>query len=87
MLAEPRRKQRVGPNPRGNFFVEDGDNRGRKMLEKMGWKTGDGLGVKKDGIVEPVKLKIQTDSKGIVIQILLSLPVGHMIRHSIMYLQ
>lgn len=53
----------------------------------MGWKTGDGLGVKKDGIVEPVKLKIQTDSKGIVIQILLSLPVGHMIRHSIMYLQ
>lgn len=65
MLAEPRRKQRIGPNPRGKFFTEDEDNRGRNMLQKMGWSAGDGLGVERQGIREPIRPKIQTDSKGI----------------------
>jgi hypothetical protein len=30
------------------------DNPGRKLLMKMGWKEGKGLGKKEDGIVEPV---------------------------------
>jgi Pin2-interacting protein X1 len=64
MLAEPRRKNRMGPNPRGKFFSEDEDNRGRNMLQKMGWKNGDGLGVERQGITEPIKPKIQTDAKG-----------------------
>ncbi|EDO45576.1 predicted protein [Nematostella vectensis] len=32
------------------------DNKGRKLLEKMGWKTGEGLGKEKSGRVEPVCL-------------------------------
>lgn len=44
MLAEPRRRQKIGPNPRGKFFTEDEDNKGRSLLQKMGWKSGDGLG-------------------------------------------
>jgi len=65
MLAEPRRKQRIGPNPRGKFFTEDDDNRGRQMLVKMGWKTGDGLGATSQGMSEPIKPKINSDSKGL----------------------
>lgn len=64
MLAEPRRKQRIGPNPRGKFFIDDQDNRGRQMLAKMGWKTGDGLGLQSQGMAEPIKPKIQMDASG-----------------------
>jgi hypothetical protein len=33
------------------------ENIGRKMLSKMGWKEGEGLGKAQSGIVEPVNLK------------------------------
>jgi len=64
MLAEPRRKQRVGPNPRGKFFIEDENNKGRNLLMKMGWKHGDGLGVERQGMTEPIIPKIHTDNRG-----------------------
>ena len=32
-------------------------NKGFKMLEKMGWIEGGGLGKEKDGIKEPVKVR------------------------------
>ncbi|TPX32213.1 hypothetical protein SmJEL517_g04620 [Synchytrium microbalum] len=31
------------------------DNAGRRILEKMGWKEGEGLGAKRDGIVQPIE--------------------------------
>ena len=33
-------------------------NKGRKMLEKMGWHSGGGLGRDEDGIMEPVSIYI-----------------------------
>jgi len=65
MLAEPRRKQKIGPNPRGLFFTEDDQNRGRNMLQKMGWKDGSGLGLTHQGISVPIKPKVQQNSKGL----------------------
>jgi len=65
MLAEPRKKQRIGPNPRGKFFTDDQDNVGRQMLMKMGWKTGNGLGASSQGMNEPIKPKIHTDARGL----------------------
>jgi len=65
MLAEPRRRQRIGPNPRGKFFSQDEDNRGRNLLQKLGWKDGDGLGAQKHGMVEPIRPKIQMNSNGL----------------------
>jgi len=64
-LAEPRRKVRIGPNPRGKFFQEEDENRGRQMLLKRGWKTGDGLGANCTGMSEPIKPKVNTESRGL----------------------
>ncbi|CAG7824074.1 unnamed protein product, partial [Allacma fusca] len=63
MLAEPRRKQKIGPNPRGKFFLEDEDNKGRTMLSKLGWQKGDGLGRQNQGMQAPICPKIQMDGK------------------------
>ena len=64
MLAEPRRKQKIGPNPRGKFFMEDTSNKGRTLLQKLGWQSGDGLGKQNQGMSAPICPKIQMDSKG-----------------------
>ena len=38
---------------------------GMKMLEKMGFKQGDGLGKNADGIKEPVTIQLKYDKVGI----------------------
>ncbi|OWZ07370.1 hypothetical protein PHMEG_00020243 [Phytophthora megakarya] len=35
----------------------DASNRGYRLLEKMGWRSGCGLGRQEQGIVEPIKMK------------------------------
>lgn len=43
----------------------DSNKFGQKMLEKMGWSQGKGLGAKEDGIVEHVKQTFKNDAAGI----------------------
>ncbi|VEN48875.1 unnamed protein product [Callosobruchus maculatus] len=64
MLAERKRKTKYSLNPRGNQWVQDSNKFGQKLLEKMGWKHGKGLGAKEDGITEHVKVSYKNDSKG-----------------------
>ncbi|XP_019908598.2 angiogenic factor with G patch and FHA domains 1 isoform X3 [Esox lucius] len=46
--------------------VEIGEvNKGRKMLEKMGWKRGEGLGKDGAGIKDPIQLKIRKSQSGL----------------------
>ncbi|KAG1674330.1 PIN2/TERF1-interacting telomerase inhibitor 1 [Nymphon striatum] len=40
----------------------DEDKYGQKMLEKMGWSKGKGLGKNEDGIVENLKVKLKDDN-------------------------
>ncbi|XP_076613163.1 angiogenic factor with G patch and FHA domains 1 isoform X4 [Chaetodon auriga] len=40
-------------------------NKGRKMLEKMGWKKGDGLGKEGTGMKAPIELKIRKSQVGL----------------------
>ena len=35
------------------------------MLQKMGWKVGEGLGAKKDGITVPIEAKPMTQGAGL----------------------
>ena len=65
MLAEPRRRQKWSINPRGNLWSKDESKFGQKLLEKMGWKDGDGLGAQKQGMKDPITLKTTLDKRGI----------------------
>jgi len=63
MLAETRRRSKWSYNPQGKKLASAGVGKG--MLEKMGWKDGEGLGSEGKGIVDPITLKYKNDSKGI----------------------
>ncbi|XP_035631664.1 angiogenic factor with G patch and FHA domains 1 isoform X12 [Oncorhynchus keta] len=39
-------------------------NKGRKMLEKMGWKKGEGLGKDGAGMKDPIQLKVRKSQSG-----------------------
>lgn len=34
------------------------------LLQKMGWRPGEGLGKNKEGTLEPLQLEIKMDKKG-----------------------
>ncbi|XP_029907228.1 angiogenic factor with G patch and FHA domains 1 isoform X1 [Myripristis murdjan] len=40
-------------------------NKGRKMLEKMGWKKGEGLGKEGTGMKDPIQLKLRKSQSGL----------------------
>ncbi|XP_046576940.1 PIN2/TERF1-interacting telomerase inhibitor 1-like isoform X2 [Haliotis rubra] len=65
MLAEPRRKQKISINPQGTNWSNDDSKFGQKMLERMGWSKGKGLGAKENGQVEHVKISFKNDQKGV----------------------
>nr|XP_012221904.1 PREDICTED: uncharacterized protein MAL8P1.12-like isoform X1 [Linepithema humile] len=66
LLAESRRKQKVSLNPRGKWWTEDTNKFGQKMLEKMGWTKGKGLGANEQGIAEySIKSMQKTRTAGI----------------------
>nr|XP_022906529.1 putative leucine-rich repeat-containing protein DDB_G0290503 [Onthophagus taurus] len=64
MLAERKQKQRWSLNPRGKQWSEDSSKFGQKLMERMGWKHGKGLGANEDGLTENVKLNYKNDQKG-----------------------
>ncbi|CAH1364806.1 hypothetical protein MTP99_001166 [Tenebrio molitor] len=41
------------------------DNKGFKLLEKMGFKQGQGLGKTKSGITEPIKIELKSGKSGL----------------------
>ncbi|CAH4027444.1 unnamed protein product [Pieris brassicae] len=66
MLAEPRRKQKIiNLRAKNNAWSNDTNKFGQRMLEKMGWSSGKGLGAKENGIVEHVIAKYKNDDKGL----------------------
>uniref|UniRef100_A0A161ML19 Pin2 terf1-interacting telomerase inhibitor 1 n=1 Tax=Triatoma infestans TaxID=30076 RepID=A0A161ML19_TRIIF len=65
MLAEKRRKQTWILNPRSTDWSEDGNKYGQRMLEKMGWTPGKGLGVNEQGIVNALRVKYKSDLRGL----------------------
>ncbi|EGI68277.1 PREDICTED: uncharacterized protein LOC105143399 [Acromyrmex echinatior] len=65
MLAERRQKQKWTLNPRGKWWTEDSNKFGQRMLEKMGWTKGKGLGINEQGITEFSSTSHKNDTTGI----------------------
>ncbi|XP_048106388.1 PIN2/TERF1-interacting telomerase inhibitor 1 [Alosa alosa] len=65
MLAEPRRKQKWSVDPRNSAWSKDDSKFGQKMLERMGWSKGKGLGKTEQGATEHIKVKVKNNSLGL----------------------
>ncbi|KAF9549994.1 PIN2/TERF1-interacting telomerase inhibitor 1 [Mortierella hygrophila] len=58
-------KQRLAPDPRNLHWANDTSKFGFKMMEKMGWSQGKGLGAKEDGVQEHVKVRLKENQLGV----------------------
>ncbi|KAJ8355426.1 hypothetical protein SKAU_G00182200 [Synaphobranchus kaupii] len=65
MLAEPRRKQKWAVDPRNSTWSKDESKFGQKMLERMGWSKGKGLGKSEQGGTEHIKVKVKNNNLGL----------------------
>ncbi|XP_063296880.1 PIN2/TERF1-interacting telomerase inhibitor 1 [Pelobates fuscus] len=65
MLAEPRKKQKWSVDPRNSAWSKDESKFGQKMLEKMGWSKGKGLGAQEQGSVDHIKVQVKNNSFGL----------------------
>uniref|UniRef100_A0A0K8US16 PIN2/TERF1-interacting telomerase inhibitor 1 n=1 Tax=Bactrocera latifrons TaxID=174628 RepID=A0A0K8US16_BACLA len=65
MLAEPRQRKRYNLTPRGKALYEDDTRFGTKMLEKMGWSKGKGLGANEDGSQDFVRVRMRNTNEGL----------------------
>lgn len=64
-LAEQKKKQRIGEDPQNTNWTKDPSRFGFKMLEKMGWTPGKGLGANGKGTLEPVKAAVKKNQYGL----------------------
>ncbi|VDO27132.1 unnamed protein product [Haemonchus placei] len=65
ILAEPRRRQRLSVDPQNVQWKNDVQKISRKLMERMGWSDGDGLGRNCQGSSSNVKLKANYTGKGL----------------------
>ncbi|XP_056120474.1 PIN2/TERF1-interacting telomerase inhibitor 1 [Rhinichthys klamathensis goyatoka] len=65
MLAEPRRKQKWAADPQNTTWSNDESKFGQKMLERMGWAKGKGLGRSEQGSTENIKVKAKNNKLGL----------------------
>ncbi|XP_072015311.1 PIN2/TERF1-interacting telomerase inhibitor 1-like [Amphiura filiformis] len=65
MLAEPRRKQKLSLDPRNRMWSDDQNKFGKRMLEKMGWQSGKGLGANEDGKTDHIKVSLKNNTLGV----------------------
>ncbi|XP_071955659.1 PIN2/TERF1-interacting telomerase inhibitor 1-like [Antedon mediterranea] len=65
MLAEPRRRQKLSSDPRNTAWKNDSDKFGKRMMVKMGWTDGKGLGANEDGCQDHIKVTLKNDTRGL----------------------
>jgi hypothetical protein len=63
-LAAKRSKIKWSTDPRNTYWSNDTSRFGYRMLEKMGWRNGRGLGLNEDGKSEHIKIKKKENNLG-----------------------
>jgi len=64
-LSEPRRKQRIAPDPQNKTWTDNTSKPSYLMMQKMGWSAGKGMGKHEDGRTEHVKTYKKADTLGV----------------------
>jgi len=64
-LAGPRNKQRISIDPQNKKWSQDKSKYGMKLMKKMGWEEGKGLGSDMSGQTEHIKVFQKTNNLGI----------------------
>ena len=64
-LAEVKKKRKIGQDPNNKCWSDNKNGMGYKLLQKMGWSEGKGLGVNLDGVQEHVKIETCNENLGI----------------------
>ncbi|XP_004614809.2 PIN2/TERF1-interacting telomerase inhibitor 1 [Sorex araneus] len=65
MLAERRRKQKWAVDPQNTAWSNDESKFGQRMLEKMGWSKGKGLGAQEQGATEHIRVRVKNNNLGL----------------------
>ena len=64
-MAQPKSRVKYSIDPNSLNWAKSEDKFGKRLMEKMGWQAGKGLGANEDGIVENIKVKLKSDTKGV----------------------
>nr|XP_038032413.1 PIN2/TERF1-interacting telomerase inhibitor 1 isoform X2 [Anas platyrhynchos] len=64
-ITEARRRQKWSVDPRNSAWSKDENKFGQKMLEKMGWSKGKGLGAQEQGNTEHIKVHVKNNTLGL----------------------
>jgi len=64
-LAGPRNKQRISIDPQNKKWSQDKSKYGMKLMKKMGWEEGKGLGSDMSGQTEHIKVFQKSNNLGI----------------------
>ncbi|XP_065088445.1 PIN2/TERF1-interacting telomerase inhibitor 1-like [Ochlerotatus camptorhynchus] len=65
MKMRQRKLCQIRQQPRAAPVYKDSSNFGVRMLEKLGWSEGKGLGKREDGMAAPIMPKIKQDAEGV----------------------
>ncbi|NXU56744.1 PINX1 inhibitor, partial [Turnix velox] len=60
-----RRRQKWSVDPQNSAWSKDDSKFGQRMLEKMGWSKGKGLGAQEQGNTEHIKVRVKNNNLGL----------------------
>lgn len=64
-MAQPRNRVKYSIDPNVLNWAQNENKFGQKLMEKMGWTAGKGLGTNEDGMTEHIKVRVKSDNRGV----------------------
>ena len=64
-MGQPKQRIKYSIDPNSLNWANNDNKFGKRLMEKMGWQSGKGLGANENGIVENIKVKLKSDTKGV----------------------